>query len=455
MRWQWGVPVLAALALVARPAIVESGEPPVRLSVDPHWNAHTYATPTFLGTITAPVAAVDPSSFVLFVDDREIYVSTVQWFRDPGSSFNHRVEDNDGRVVTWEYHQTCSRGFEEGRHVLRFEFRDVSGNAYGAETSIAFFVDRTPPAIRFDGLSVIAEDDGSGVFIDSRVEGYRASPCPEADVQRICGELARFASGWEIDCAEPWELGLSLDLWRVDDDDPRSRERTFLETERVGWTTVPVRSGNDVRVSVEPPGRRYRLAHGTAVQIAAYTRRLVVSAGTRAERSAEDLAAWLEEHALPFVFDARRNEMVVYIQGPADHAGNVTAPVFSGRVTADDGSPLRAERTQNVAQAEPLLEITDAMVAPNPFNPSSQNALITFTLSKPAELEILVYDWSGEFVDAVYRGSGVLGVNTAEWGGQTEDGRKLGNGTYLIRIVASTPARTESRVVKAVVWNDG
>jgi len=457
MRWQWGVPILVAFALVAHPASLESGKPAVRLSVDPHWNGHTFDTPTFLGTITTSDSPVDPSTFVLFVDDRQIYTSGARWFLYPGSTFDHRIVENNGRVVTWEYRQACSQAhaLEEGRHTMRFEFRDAKGNTYGTETSIAFFIDRTPPVIRFDGLSAVVEDEGSGAFLDSRLEGNRASPCPTVNLHRLCEELRQVASGWQIDCTEPRNHGLSFDVWRVDGTDAGGGGRTFLRTENAGWTTTPLRSGGRVTVKIESPGRGNRLAPGVAIEVAAYSRRLVLSADAAATRPAEDLVEWLDARALPFVYDAGRNEVVVYIRGASDHAGNVTAPVFSGPMTASGGSPMGSDAVQGVAQLEPILEITAAMVAPNPFNPSSQNAVISFTLSKPADLEVIAYDWAGEFVDTVYRGGGVTGSNSTEWGGQTEDGRKLGNGTYLIRIVASTSGRTESQVVKAVVWNDG
>ena len=102
-----------------------------------------------------------------------------------------------------------------------------------------------------------------------------------------------------------------------------------------------------------------------------------------------------------------------------------------------------------------ILEITNASIYPNPFDPFSENATIEFSLTLAAEVEITAYDWAGEYVDTVFKGSGVVGMNTVQWGGQTEDGRKLGNGVYLIRVVASTQARTESTVLRVAVWNDG
>ena len=59
-----------------------------------------------------------------------------------------------------------------------------------------------------------------------------------------------------------------------------------------------------------------------------------------------------------------------------------------------------------------------------------------------------------DFVDRVFRGPLPAGLNTVDWGGQTEDGRKLGNGVYLLRVIAAVSARQESVVLKLAVWND-
>jgi hypothetical protein len=104
--------------------------------------------------------------------------------------------------------------------------------------------------------------------------------------------------------------------------------------------------------------------------------------------------------------------------------------------------------------AEAPLELTGAKVYPNPFDPFEDDALIAFTISEPAEVTVTAYDWNGDFVDTVFRGSLAAGANTVDWGGQTEDGRKLGNGVYFLRIVAAVSARQESTVLKVAVWND-
>ena len=37
---------------------------------------------------------------------------------------------------------------------------------------------------------------------------------------------------------------------------------------------------------------------------------------------------------------------------------------------------------------------------------------------------------------------------------QTEDGRALGNGVYLVRIVVDDGSRQEPRVLKVAIWNE-
>lgn len=146
-------------------------------------------------------------------------------------------------------------------------------------------------------------------------------------------------------------------------------------------------------------------------------------------------------------------------EAPAFAAASTALPAPAALGAGPRSAPVRAApaapRGSDVFSTSAILAISDARVYPNPFNPAFTNTTIEFFLSEDARVEITAYDWTGAFVDRIYEGPGVMGVNRPEWGGQTEDGRRLGNGVYLIRIVAVTDARTESQVLKAVVWNDG
>lgn len=100
------------------------------------------------------------------------------------------------------------------------------------------------------------------------------------------------------------------------------------------------------------------------------------------------------------------------------------------------------------------LAIRGDKVVPNPFSPLLGNATIMFELSKRADVEIKAYDFNGQFVATIFQGTKNPGQVAVEWSGQTEDGRALGNGVYLIRINVNDGVRQEPRVLKAAIWNE-
>jgi|GEM_PF-1182390 len=100
------------------------------------------------------------------------------------------------------------------------------------------------------------------------------------------------------------------------------------------------------------------------------------------------------------------------------------------------------------------LVISDATAYPNPFNPFTDDATVSITLSDNADIAITAYDWNGDYVATVFKGPWVTGVNQTLWSGQTEDGRKLGNGVYFLRVVAQSGTRQEQQIIKVAVWNE-
>jgi len=100
------------------------------------------------------------------------------------------------------------------------------------------------------------------------------------------------------------------------------------------------------------------------------------------------------------------------------------------------------------------LMISDATAYPNPFNPLTDDATVAVTLSDNADVTITAYDWDGKYVATVFKGAWITGVNQTLWSGQTQDGRKLGNGVYFLRVVAKSGTRQEEQVLKVAVWNE-
>ena len=100
------------------------------------------------------------------------------------------------------------------------------------------------------------------------------------------------------------------------------------------------------------------------------------------------------------------------------------------------------------------LVISDATAYPNPFNPFTDDATLSVTLTEDADMNITAYDWDGKYVATVFKGLWITGVNQTLWSGQTQDGRKLGNGVYFLRVVAKSGTRQEEQIIKVAVWNE-
>ena len=465
-------PLLLAgvLAAVAAPA-----SPGVQLDIDPDWNGFTHEAPVFLGEVTSQDAPLDPTSFRLFLDEDPVYRGDSGWVRDPGADFSYRATDRGGYTITWEYRYGCGRDapVPEGSHQVRFEARDLAGNRIASTRPAVFRIDRTVPGARFEGLKLQIEDPGAGPVLDARLEAGPLAICPEPAGDRVRTALAGASRDWELEPESGEDRGLKVDIWRIDGPSfPGIREGEPLATEWVGRSILGTWSGIRYVADLAPAVERLRLPSGTGVSLVAYSTRWVLKGSGDLPTA---LVETLQGLGLPVRHDRRLNQVVVYAVGPQDRAGNALTPIVS---TLHDGGPGHRPildppvatrqsgpgavpprdgrdriETQGAQQAT-ILAVTGAEVFPNPFNPFAEDAVIRFTLSEAATVAITAYDRTGAFVDHVHEGPGTAGVNTVPWGGQTEDGRKLGNGVYLLRVVASTSARQESAVLKAVVWNE-
>jgi hypothetical protein len=147
-------------------------------------------------------------------------------------------------------------------------------------------------------------------------------------------------------------------------------------------------------------------------------------------------------------------------------AGTSGSPGRGGFASGSPGTPANdptargraGAGTSSLSAAQPIptsiLSVADATAYPNPFNPFLTDVTLEFSLNQDASVTIYIYDWTGRYVSQIGLGSLTSGPHSTLWGGQTEDGRALGNGTYLVRIVASTSARQSAAVLKVVVWNE-
>jgi hypothetical protein len=167
----------------------------------------------------------------------------------------------------------------------------------------------------------------------------------------------------------------------------------------------------------------------------------------------------------PFAGDwflcVRGGEAVDLLAGASPEAGGTGRAFFPGAQPSPvdpepAGRPSTGMATLSAAQPIPtnILAVTNAKAYPNPFNPFLTDVTLEFSINQDAAVSVYVYDWAGQFVNQLDLGSLTSGAQSVLWGGQTQDGRALGNGTYLVRIVASTLARQSAAVLKVVVWNE-
>jgi len=101
---------------------------------------------------------------------------------------------------------------------------------------------------------------------------------------------------------------------------------------------------------------------------------------------------------------------------------------------------------------EMVLYFTDPHNYPNPFDPREGNTTISLGLSKAAYVTAKIYDFSGEFVTELQQNKYTGTSTKLYWGGKTDNGTDLANGTYLCYILARDDAgATKTAVIKITV----
>ncbi len=114
---------------------------------------------------------------------------------------------------------------------------------------------------------------------------------------------------------------------------------------------------------------------------------------------------------------------------PFDLAGGVR--VVDGRVDigAYEGSPLTSVLRDVLPDVQPASCLLTNH--PNPFNPQTT---IVFTIDRPRELTVAVYDLSGHRIRTLASRHFNAGENELRWNGQDDSGCAVASGVYLIQL---------------------
>lgn len=76
---------------------------------------------------------------------------------------------------------------------------------------------------------------------------------------------------------------------------------------------------------------------------------------------------------------------------------------------------------------------------PNPFNPQTT---IRYTLTKPAELRLAVYNLKGQLIRELEAGTMATGEHSVVWDGLDQSGKPVGSGIYLYRLQSGDYSKT-------------
>ncbi|OQX56612.1 MAG: hypothetical protein B5M53_00645, partial [Candidatus Cloacimonas sp. 4484_209] len=72
-------------------------------------------------------------------------------------------------------------------------------------------------------------------------------------------------------------------------------------------------------------------------------------------------------------------------------------------------------------------------ISPNPF---VNRTIITYSIAKPGNVSLVIYDISGKQIKNLIQGKKETGFHTAKWNGCDNNNQKLATGVYFTRLVA-------------------
>ena len=123
--------------------------------------------------------------------------------------------------------------------------------------------------------------------------------------------------------------------------------------------------------------------------------------------------------------------------------GNVN--LFEAFLFADAFGSLELAKLLAVAEAYLRVPLT-ARLAQNYPNPFNSETVIEYELPQSGEIQLVIYDVTGQRVASLASGLREAGTYAPRWDGRDDAGRQMASGVYLYRLEA--PAMTGDRIVQ-------
>ncbi len=114
---------------------------------------------------------------------------------------------------------------------------------------------------------------------------------------------------------------------------------------------------------------------------------------------------------------------------------DVSAPVGVGGIASGDAGADRASRN------------APELLPPRPNPAPGGRTVVAFTLGRPADISLVLYDVTGRRVVELARGSRAAGTHRIEWNGRNAAGEPVAAGVYLARLEGDGVSRTRRIVV--------
>jgi hypothetical protein len=132
------------------------------------------------------------------------------------------------------------------------------------------------------------------------------------------------------------------------------------------------------------------------------------------------------------------------------HLGGTPQP--GGAVALDLATPGRYALFASGSAAAKSGGVTDLTLTPRAFSPNGNFAArelsIGFTLARPGDYTVKLYNRAGRLVRLVVRNAGGLaGANLVRWDGRNDDGHVVNPGLYLVTVSALGETRTQAVAV--------
>jgi M6 family metalloprotease-like protein len=128
-----------------------------------------------------------------------------------------------------------------------------------------------------------------------------------------------------------------------------------------------------------------------------------------------------------------------------------TAGTYSYQFLASDGLQevrfLAAPRSGPTVGTAPAGALAVSGAAAQPL---AGGASVTYALSAPADMEVVVLNIAGRLIAQLPAGPQEAGVRTLQWNGRNQSGSLVPSGVYLIRLTARTPDGAQTQTVVAL-----